>query len=90
MPPKIHKKAARQAKHDARLWARAVVDDHGLIALEDFKPKFLCQVRHGPQGGRRRHLGHQTHVDRVWPPGGWKVVLVRPAYTTMTCSEAAA
>src|SRR5262249_44090183 len=40
---KIQKKAARQAKHDARLWARRVVDDHRLIAVEDFKPKFLAK-----------------------------------------------
>lgn len=40
---KIQKRAARQVKHDARVWANSVVNDHGLIAVEDFKPTFLAK-----------------------------------------------
>ena len=40
---RIQKKAARQNTHTARLWARRVVDNHQLIAVEDFRPKFLAK-----------------------------------------------
>ncbi|MBW6435294.1 hypothetical protein KZ829_16270 [Actinoplanes hulinensis] len=36
-PARISKKAARQNTHDARAWAMRVVDQHALIAVEDFK-----------------------------------------------------
>ncbi|MGN5238691.1 MULTISPECIES: RNA-guided endonuclease TnpB family protein [unclassified Rhodococcus (in: high G+C Gram-positive bacteria)] len=40
---KVHKKAARQNRHDGRGWAKRVVDRHQLLAVEDFKPKFLAK-----------------------------------------------
>ncbi|WP_203833664.1 RNA-guided endonuclease TnpB family protein, partial [Actinoplanes campanulatus] len=40
---RIAKKAARQNTHDARVWAKTVVDHHHLIAVEDFKPTFLAR-----------------------------------------------
>ncbi|MEV3964082.1 transposase [Nocardia sp. NPDC050193] len=33
---RLHKKAARQNTHAARVWARRVADDHHTIAIEDF------------------------------------------------------
>jgi len=84
---KIQKKAARQAKHDARLWARRVVDDHGMIAVEDFKPTFLSQSTMARKaadaaiGTAKREL--LTRAKRA----GRKVVMVRPAHTTTTCSQ---
>jgi putative transposase len=86
---KLHKKAARQASHDARQWARQVVDNHRLIAVEDFKPKFLAKTTMARKaadaaiGAAKREL-----IDRGMRAGR-KVVLVPPAYTTMTCSECA-
>jgi len=38
---KLHKKAARQNTHTSSNWAKAVVDNHQKIAIEDFRPKFL-------------------------------------------------
>jgi putative transposase len=40
---KLNKKAARQNTHTAHIWAKSVVDHHQLIAVEDFKPKFLAK-----------------------------------------------
>jgi putative transposase len=37
---RLQKKAARQNTHAARMWARRVVEDHQLIAVEDFRPRF--------------------------------------------------
>ncbi|HEY8719822.1 transposase, partial [Pengzhenrongella sp.] len=39
----LHKKGARQVQYDARVWAKRIVEAHQLIAVEDFKPKFLAK-----------------------------------------------
>ena len=84
---RIEKKAARQNTHDARQWAARVVDAHHLIAVEDFTPKFLAKSRMAAKAadaaigaGKRELIYRGTRAGR-------KVVLVPPAYTTMTCSE---
>ncbi|WP_239314073.1 RNA-guided endonuclease InsQ/TnpB family protein, partial [Plantactinospora mayteni] len=42
---KIAKRATRQNTHDARVWAKKIVDNHATIAVEDFKPTFLARSR---------------------------------------------
>ena len=39
---RIEKRAARQARYTARVWAKRVVDNHQLIAVEDLRLKFLA------------------------------------------------
>lgn len=84
---KLYKKAARQNQHDSRVWAQKVVDDHDLIAMEDFKPKFLAKsimakkAADAAIGVAKREL-----IQRAMRASR-KVVMVRPAYTTMTCSR---
>jgi putative transposase len=84
---RIEKHAARQAQHTARIWARRVVDDHQLIAVEDLRLKFLARSRMARKaadialGATRREL-----VERA-VRAGRQVVIVAPAYTTMTCSS---
>ncbi|MGV9748364.1 RNA-guided endonuclease TnpB family protein, partial [Rhodococcus zopfii] len=39
----VQKKAARQNRHDGKMWARSVVAEHQLIAVEDFTPRFLAK-----------------------------------------------
>ncbi|AOW94682.1 transposase [Rhodococcus sp. WMMA185] len=84
---RLHKKAARQTQHDSRVWAKQVADNHQLLAVEDFKPKFLKKSRMARKaadaaiGAAKREL-----VDRGLRAGR-KVVLVKPAHTTMTCSS---
>lgn len=83
---RVAKRAARQNTHDARVWAKKIVDDHALIAVEDFKPTFLARSRMARKaadaaiGAAKREL-----IDRGIRAGR-KVVMVPPAYTTMTCS----
>ena len=84
---KLQKKAARQAKHDARLWARRVVDDHGLIAVEDFKPRFLAKSTMARTAADAAIAATKRTLIEYGRRAGRKVVLVRPAYTTMTCGE---
>ncbi|MFE3293401.1 RNA-guided endonuclease InsQ/TnpB family protein [Rhodococcus sp. NPDC059234] len=84
---RLQKKAARQTVHDSRVWAKSVVDRHALIAVEDFTPKFLAKSTMARKaadaaiGAAKREL-----IDRG-VRAGRKVVLVQPAYTTMTCSR---
>jgi putative transposase len=84
---KLHKKAGRQNVHTARTWARRVVADHQVIAVEDFKPKFLTKSTMARKAAdaaigtiKRTLIEYGTRVGR-------RVVLVPPAYTTMTCSS---
>ncbi|MFF2087701.1 RNA-guided endonuclease InsQ/TnpB family protein [Nocardia sp. NPDC058176] len=82
---KLHKKAARQNAHCARVWAKQVVAENQLIAIEDFKPKFLAtstmarRAADAAIGVAKREL-----IERA-ERAGRTVVIVVPAYTTMTC-----
>lgn len=84
---RLAKKAARQNTHDSRVWAKRVVDRYDLIAVEDFKPAFLAKSTMARKaadaaiGAAKREL-----IERA-TRAGRKVVMVRPAYTTMTCSQ---
>jgi putative transposase len=40
---KQHKKVAWQRQDTARKWAKTVVRDHDVIAVEDFRPRFLAK-----------------------------------------------
>jgi putative transposase len=83
---KVAKKVARQRQDTARKWAVKVVRDHGAIAVEDFKPQFLNKSTMARKsadaaiGTTKRIL--VEHAERA----GRTVVMVPPAYTTMTCS----
>ena len=83
---KVAKKAQRRNTHAGRVWARRVVADHQLIAVEDFHPKFLAKSTMARKASdaavstvKRTLIEYAVRADR-------KVVLVQPAYTTMTCS----
>lgn len=83
---KLSKKVARQRQDAARKWATKVVADHGSLAVEDFKPRFLaksCLARKSADGA----IGAtKATLIEYAQRAGRKVVLVPPAYTTMTCS----
>ncbi|MGW4631711.1 RNA-guided endonuclease InsQ/TnpB family protein [Nocardia sp. NPDC004415] len=82
---KLHKRASRQNTHEARVWAKRLVADHQFIAVEDFKPKFLAKSTMARKaadaaiGAAKREL-----IDRA-ERAGRTVVIVAPAFTTMTC-----
>jgi putative transposase len=83
---RIAKKAARQNTHDARVWAKNLVDHHALIAVEDFKPKFLAKTSMARKAADAAIGACRTELIQRGKRAGRKVVLVPPAYTTMTCS----
>lgn len=83
---KLHKKATRQNQHTARQWAKAVVDNHQVIAVEDFKAKFLAKSTMARKAADAAIGTAKRELIERGMRAGRKVVLVPPAYTTMTCS----
>ncbi len=87
---KLHKKVARQRQRTTRQWVRKVVAAHQVIAVENFRTKFLFQstmarkTADNAVGQAKREL--ITYAQRA----GRTVVIVPPAYTTMTCCRCAA
>jgi len=83
---KLHKKAARQNVHVARQWVRGVVANHQTIAVEDFKPQFLARSTMARKAADAAIGAAKRELIERGVRAGRKVVLVPPAYTTMTCS----
>ncbi|MFD0365295.1 RNA-guided endonuclease InsQ/TnpB family protein [Nocardia sp. GCM10030253] len=84
---KLHKKAARRTRHDSRVWAKRVVASHGLIAVEDFRPKFLAKSTMARKAADAAIGGATRELIERGVRAGRRVVLVQPAFTTMTCSD---
>lgn len=83
---KVAKKAQRRNTHEGRMWARRVVADHQLIAIEDFRPKFLAKSTMAKKAADAAVSTIKQTLIEYAARAGRKVVLVQPAYTTMTCS----
>ncbi|WP_433664237.1 RNA-guided endonuclease InsQ/TnpB family protein [Nocardia sp. CA-128927] len=84
---KLHKKAARQTRHDSRVWAKSVVDHHDVIAVEDFKPKFLTKSTMARKAADAAIGAAKRGLIERGRRAGRRVVLVQPAHTSMTCSS---
>ena len=84
---KLHKKAQRQNTHAARVWARRVVDNHQTIAVEDFRPLFLAKSTMARKAADAAVGAAKRELIERGVRAGRKVLLVPPAYTTMTCAE---
>jgi putative transposase len=84
---KVHKKASRQNTHAARTWARRVVADHQTIAVEDFRPRFLARSTMARKAADAAIGAAKRELIERGTRAGRKVVLVPPAYATMTCSS---
>jgi putative transposase len=84
---KLHKKASRQNTTTSRNWAKSIVDNHQLIGIEDFRPKFLSQSRMARKASDAAIGTAKRTLVEYGKRAGREVVLVPPAYTTMTCSK---
>jgi putative transposase len=82
----VAKKVARQRQDTARKWATKVVANHDAIAVEDFKPQFLAKSRMARKSADGAIGMTKATLIEYAQRAGRKVVLVPPAYTTMTCS----
>ncbi len=81
------KKVARQRQYTARVWAKDVVANNDVIAVEDFKPKFLAKSTMARKAADNAIGTTKQELISAAKRAGRTVVIVPPAYTTMTCSE---
>lgn len=81
----------RNARREiARDWARKVTADHALIAIEDFRPRFMFKSRLARSAADAGVGIAKTTLIEYAEREGRRVALVNPAYTTMDCSECGA
>ncbi len=83
----VHKKVARQRQHTSRQWARRVVAAHQVIAVEAFRTKFLFQSTMARKAADNAVGTAKRELISYAQRAGRTVVIVPPAYTTMTCSQ---
>ncbi len=84
---KLHKKVARQRQHTTRQWARKVVAGNQVIAVENFRTKFLFQTTMARKAADNAVGAAKRELISYAQRAGRTVVIVPPAYTTMTCSQ---
>ena len=83
---KVAKTAQRRNTHAGRVWSQKVVANHQTIAIEDFRPKFLAKSTMARKAADAAVSTIKRTLIEYAVRAGRKVVLVQPAYTTMTCS----
>ncbi|MFF0767533.1 RNA-guided endonuclease InsQ/TnpB family protein [Nonomuraea wenchangensis] len=87
---KLHKKVARQRRDTARKWAKKVVRDHDVLAVEDFKTKFLAKSTMARRAADAAISVTKAELINMARKHGRDVRLVHPAHTTMDCARCGA
>ncbi|MGW3244442.1 RNA-guided endonuclease InsQ/TnpB family protein [Streptomyces sp. NPDC001070] len=87
---KLHKKVARRRQDTARKWAKRVVRDHDVIAVEDFRPKFLAKTTMARKAADAAIGTTKQALIEMGRKHGRDVRLVHPAHTTMDCASCGA
>lgn len=87
---RLHRKVRWKRKEFARKWAKQVVDRHGFIAVEDFKPTFLARSNMARKAHDAAIGQMKTCLIEEASKSGRTLVLVKPAHTTMTCNKCGA
>ncbi|WP_461064526.1 RNA-guided endonuclease InsQ/TnpB family protein [Streptomyces pseudoechinosporeus] len=84
---KAHKKVARQREDTGRKWAKKVVRDHDVLAVEDFRPKFLAKTTMARKAADAAIGATKQALIEMGRKHGRAVHLVHPAHTTMDCAH---
>jgi putative transposase len=87
---KTHAKIARQRQDTGRKWAKKVVRDHDVIAVEDFRPKFLAKTSMARKAADAAIGATKRALLEMGRKHGRDVRLVHPAHTTMDCASCGA
>lgn len=87
---KAHAKVAAQRQDTARKWAKAVARDHDVIAVEDFRPKFLARSTMARKAADAAIGATKRGLIEMAAKHGRAVHLVNPAHTTMDCAACGA
>ncbi|MGW6795288.1 RNA-guided endonuclease TnpB family protein [Streptomyces chartreusis] len=80
---KLHRKVAAQRQDTARKWAKKVVRDHDVLAVEDFRPKFLAKSTMTRKAADATISATKNALVEMARKHGRIVHLVYAAYTTM-------
>jgi putative transposase len=83
---KAHVKVGAQRKDTARKWAKSVVRDHDVIAVEDFRPRFLAKSTIARKAADAAIGSAKKSLLELAAKHGRVVHLINPAFTTMDCS----
>ncbi|WP_373298127.1 RNA-guided endonuclease InsQ/TnpB family protein [Streptomyces naganishii] len=83
-------KIARQRHDAARKWAKKVVRDHDVIAVEDFRPKFLARTTMAHKAADAAIGATKQALVEMGRKHARDVRLVDPAHTTMDCARCGA
>ncbi|MFF4269261.1 RNA-guided endonuclease InsQ/TnpB family protein [Streptomyces sp. NPDC001536] len=87
---RTHRKTARQRQDTARKWAKKVVREHDVIAVEDFKPKFLARSSMARKAADAAIGTTKKALLEMGRKHARDVRLVHPAHTTMDCGRCGA
>lgn len=87
---KVHRKIARRREDMARKWAKRVVRDHDVLAVEDFRPKFLARTNMARKAADAAVSTTKRELISMARKHGRTLHLVHPAYTTMDCGRCGA
>lgn len=84
---KLHRRVKNQRKEQSRKWAQRVAKNHSIIAVEDFKPKFLASNKTLAKKSSDNAIGMvKRELNEAAKTYGCDLVLIDPKYTTMDCS----
>ncbi|WP_327388526.1 MULTISPECIES: RNA-guided endonuclease InsQ/TnpB family protein [unclassified Streptomyces] len=87
---KVSKKITRQRQDTGRKWAKTVVRDHDVLAVEDFRPKFLAKSSMARKAADAAIGAVKTALVEMARKHGRTIHLVHPAHTTMDCAQCGA
>lgn len=87
---KVSKKITRQRTDTGRKWAKSVVRDFDVLAVEDFRPKFLAKSTMARKAADAAIGATKTALVEMARKHGRAVHLVNPAHTTMDCAHCGA
>ncbi|MEU6199560.1 transposase [Streptomyces sp. NPDC047061] len=87
---KTYAKIARQRQDTGRKWAKKVVTDHDVIAVEDFRPKFLAKSSMARKAADAAIGATKKALIEMGRKHGRDIRLVHPAHTTMDCASCGA
>ena len=82
---RVYAKIARRRRDEARKWAKSVVRDHDVLAVEDFRPKFLAASTMARKAADAAIGSAKNALIEMARKHGRVVHLVDPGHTTMDC-----
>lgn len=88
---RVQRKVKNQRKEQSRQWAQGVAKNHDVIAVEDFKSKFLMANKKTAKKATENAVGMTNReLKEAAKTHGCNLVLINPKYTTMDCSNCGA